>query len=243
MNNETTRPTAQPAPATERDFLAWWTSIETDTRKSLIVGARRDTERLHALLRMAYEAAQATQADPQPQYTCERHADEVKKGGACVWCQLERAQPEDETVFHCGPPIATYTPPKLDQDWDQPQAPASTVKVERGRVWIVSGNQSFMLAHEADTDGELNWYANQLRTALSIITPCVKSVGQKEAGKEAARMTDTARLDWLEKHCTGASDSERYLPFRIYWGNKGATKGIRAVIDRAANTDKGEQKP
>lgn len=37
-------------------FLSWWTSIETDTRKSLLVGAHRDTERLHALIRMAYEA-------------------------------------------------------------------------------------------------------------------------------------------------------------------------------------------
>jgi predicted transcriptional regulator len=40
---------------------------------------------------------------------------------------------------------------------------------------------------------------------------------------------DTARLDWLEKKCTGASDSERYLPFRIYWKQV----GIRAAIDEA----------
>lgn len=46
-------PAEQPAPGDM--FLAWWTSIETDTRKSLLVGAHRDPERLHALLRTAYE--------------------------------------------------------------------------------------------------------------------------------------------------------------------------------------------
>jgi hypothetical protein len=48
------------------------------------------------------------------------------------------------------------------------------VKVERNHVWIIKGVQSFMLAYEADTEEELNWYANQLRTALLSITPCVK---------------------------------------------------------------------
>jgi hypothetical protein len=38
-------------------FLAFWTSIETDTRKALIRGARTDTEKLHDLLRTVYEAA------------------------------------------------------------------------------------------------------------------------------------------------------------------------------------------
>lgn len=44
---------------------------------------------------------------------------------------------------------------------------------------------------------------------------------------------DTKRIDWLGARCTGASDSERYLPFRVYWGNKGATQGIRVQIDKA----------
>lgn len=40
------------------------------------------------------------------------------------------------------------------------------VVVERGRVWIVRGDQSFMLAyHDTDVEG-LNWYANKLRKAL-----------------------------------------------------------------------------
>ena len=55
--------------------------------------------------------------------------------------------------------------------------PASvTVKVERGHVWIVKGNQSFMLAYEADEGddpAEIEWYANQLRTVLSDFTPDV----------------------------------------------------------------------
>lgn len=53
--------------------------------------------------------------------------------------------------------------------------PAVEVKVKRGRVWIVKGVQSFMLAYEADTDELLQWYANQLCDVLSIMTPCVKS--------------------------------------------------------------------
>ena len=59
------------------------------------------------------------------------------------------------------------------------------VEVKRNRVWIVNGTQSFMLAHEADTAEELEWYANQLRIALGIFTPCVKTdiptIGPTEA--------------------------------------------------------------
>jgi hypothetical protein len=46
---------------------------------------------------------------------------------------------------------------------------------------------------------------------------------------------DKRRLDWLEANCTGASDSERYLPRRLYWGTRGhaSSKSIRAVIDAA----------
>jgi hypothetical protein len=46
-------------------------------------------------------------------------------------------------------------------------APAPVVKVEKGRVWIVSGGRSFMLAYDAETDEERQWYANQLRGALA----------------------------------------------------------------------------
>lgn len=44
--------------ARPRDYLAWWTSIETDVRKSMLVFAHREPERLHALVRLAYEAGQ-----------------------------------------------------------------------------------------------------------------------------------------------------------------------------------------
>jgi hypothetical protein len=43
---------------------------------------------------------------------------------------------------------------------------------------------------------------------------------------------DSARLDWLERKCSGASDSERYIPFRIYWGG-GSHGDIRRAIDEA----------
>ena len=59
----------------------------------------------------------------------------------------------------------------------QAQAEPLTVKVERNRVWIVRGNQSFMLdyaADEGDDPAEIEWYANQLRAVLSGFTPDVK---------------------------------------------------------------------
>jgi hypothetical protein len=43
---------------------------------------------------------------------------------------------------------------------------------------------------------------------------------------------DAERLDFLGSKCAGASDSERYLPFRIYWG-RGQKKAIREAIDAA----------
>lgn len=52
----------------------------------------------------------------------------------------------------------------------------------------------------------------------------------------AEAQRDSERLDWLDKHCTGASDSERYLPRKIYWGG-GSHRDVRAAIDAA----KGEQ--
>lgn len=48
----------------------------------------------------------------------------------------------------------------------------------------------------------------------------------------AEAQRDSERLDWLDKHCTGASDSERYLPRKIYWGG-GSHRDVRAAIDAA----------
>jgi hypothetical protein len=53
--------------------------------------------------------------------------------------------------------------------------PAVQVVVERERVWVKRGVQSFMLAYEAETDAEREWYAGQLRAALSNFTPDVKT--------------------------------------------------------------------
>lgn len=47
---------------------------------------------------------------------------------------------------------------------------------------------------------------------------------------------DSLRLDWLEQKCSGASDSERYIPFRIYWGG-GSHGDIRRAIDEAMEGD------
>lgn len=60
------------------------------------------------------------------------------------------------------------------------QGSSSTVQdavvVDRGRIWIKVGNQSFMLAHEPEDEPEMSagqqaeWYADQLRKALTRIT-------------------------------------------------------------------------
>lgn len=42
------------------------------------------------------------------------------------------------------------------------------VRVERDRVWILKGVQSFMLDYEGETPTDLEWYANQLRGVLGL---------------------------------------------------------------------------
>lgn len=76
---------------------------------------------------------------------------------------------------------------------------ALEVKVERNRVWIVNGNQSFMLAYvpdEGDDPAEMEAYADNLRAALSSFTPCVKSAAPAQA--DVAR--DAARLDFIARN-------------------------------------------
>jgi hypothetical protein len=48
-----------------RSYLEWWTSIETDVRKSMLVFAHREPERLHALVKQAYEAGQQSMTQPK----------------------------------------------------------------------------------------------------------------------------------------------------------------------------------
>lgn len=54
-----------------------------------------------------------------------------------------------------------------------------------------------------------------------------------QADKEriAELEADKARLDWMDKHLTGAQCSERYLPTRVSWG-KGVGRDIRQAIDK-----------
>lgn len=76
------------------------------------------------------------------------------------------------------------------------------VCVERGRVWIKRGTQSFMLAYEDDENTE--WYANQLRKALSIITPDIKNDTEalrkeleRVRGERDAMALNEQRYQWL----------------------------------------------
>jgi len=100
------------------------------------------------------------------------YADKMSDEFAAEWCK-KAAQPvgingltDAETSASMS--VVGLSKPKVAQP---AHAPAQ-VCVERGRVWIKRGVQSFMLAYEDDENTE--WYANQLRKALSIITPDVK---------------------------------------------------------------------
>jgi hypothetical protein len=164
---------AQPVPATEREapfklvnitsggYEGWANLIYTGKECDGLPVAMCPpyvAEAFRALL-----AAQATQAQPQDEQAIENL---MHKHGLIG---VAGDNPQLEARL-----LAFARDAATQAERAQPQAPASAVKVERGRVWIVAGNQSFMLAHEGDAE-ELNWYAGQLRAALSIITPCVKS--------------------------------------------------------------------
>lgn len=118
-------------------------------------------------------------------------------------------------------------------------APASTamVKVERNRVWITRDAQSFMLAYEADSDEELQWYAGRLRCVLSGFTPNVNV----EPNGAAAGARDTARLDWLERM---ANNPEGLLlhdggdfSSRIGLGLRRIGRTLRQACDQAMKYD------
>lgn len=57
----TAAPTLEAERAAPGSYLNWWTSIETDIRKSMLVWAHREPARLHALVKQAYEAGQESQ--------------------------------------------------------------------------------------------------------------------------------------------------------------------------------------
>lgn len=54
----------------------------------------------------------------------------------------------------------------------------------------------------------------------------------------AEAQRDSERLDWLDKYCTGASDSERYLPRKVYWSG-GTSRDVRVAIDAAKGESNG----
>lgn len=62
-----------------------------------------------------------------------------------------------------------------------------------------------------------------------VLGEAIDELAQLRAENESLRK-DAERIDWLEKNMTGASNSERYLPFRVYWGDG---RGIRKAIDAA----------
>jgi hypothetical protein len=93
------------------------------------------------------------------------------------------AQPADQEL-KSNPVVgqnSAYLANKTGAQPDQRESAAVPVevKIERGHVWIVRGNQSFMLAYvpdEGDDPADMEAYASNLRAALSIFTPDVKSV-------------------------------------------------------------------
>lgn len=87
--------------------------------------------------------------------------------------------PRPKVALLCGDPVIGddiwgYTAEQMDDHARAAiamhRAAAATevmVHVDRNRVFITKGVQSFMLAYEADTAEELDWYANQLRKVLA----------------------------------------------------------------------------
>ena len=65
--------------------------------------------------------------------------------------------------------VLAAPPPPAPQKAEPPTPPADaqiTVEVERGRVWIKRGNQSWILAYDDDDPVAVEWYAKTLRAAL-----------------------------------------------------------------------------
>jgi hypothetical protein len=53
-------------------------------------------------------------------------------------------------------------------DGQTKQRDALRVEIEAGRIWIKRGGQSFMLAYDAESDDEQQWYARMLRRVLGL---------------------------------------------------------------------------
>jgi hypothetical protein len=187
--------------------------------------------------------------------TCTSHPD----GGATISLHYETMQ-QGEAAFDT---IIARTAPTVDAVSDNVHRELAGWKDEAAaRQRMIDGLRAAAnLRHQHDTGDVWFWQgdgtdhpesmsngmavvlrADHLRAMLSGCNVAVVVADAMRVGVQgkASDAEDAARLDWLEAHCTGASDSERYLPFRVYWGNKGATKGIRAVIDKQRATPTAE---
>jgi hypothetical protein len=73
--------------------------------------------------------------------------------------------------------------------------------------------------------------SSQIITLEKMLSEREDEIARLRAENEALK-EDAGRLDWLDKNVTMVSDSERYLPRRVYWG-KGTNKNARQAIDAA----------
>lgn len=79
--------TDKPAEKLPQELIAWHEGYWIRGRQSITFNPY---EASLAALAKGYEEGRAQSAATQ--YTCPAHANEVNKGGECVWCQLARAQ-------------------------------------------------------------------------------------------------------------------------------------------------------
>ena len=86
------------------------------------------------------------------------------------------------------------------------QAEPVEVRIRDGRVWIVKGIQSFMLAYDDDDAEEREWYADHLRAVLSSITPDVKTATPPAPMQEAGK--DAWEYSFIHSSALGRGDEE-----------------------------------
>lgn len=102
-----------------------------------------------------------------------------------------------------------------------------------GRLWlnIPVGTELVTHADYKALEDKCDFFVGM---AVGDIAKYAEMQGQVErlTAELAECRKDAERIDYLGANCTGASDSERYLPFRIYWGS-GKNKTIREAIDNA----------
>lgn len=122
-------------------------------------------DKARAAIAKATGAAPAAPAEPV--------AWRIRIGASDVWGYSDSESDADFYGVQSGLPYVKqplYAAPAAPAGKAQPL----NIDIDRGRVWIKRGNQSFMMAYEGDED-ELQWYCDRLKEALSGITPDVKT--------------------------------------------------------------------